>query len=53
MNVALTSGRLAHSHGSSQNGNISKISIKKSMWLMYGKTNKEIQRDIYTNQRNL
>ena len=50
--LALTSGRLAHSHGSSQNGNISKETIKKRIWVMFGKTSKETQSNIHTNRRN-
>jgi len=43
---------LAHSHGSSQNGNISKETIQKSICVMYGKTIKETQSNIHKNQRN-
>jgi len=43
---------LAHSHGSSQNGNIVKETIQKSICVMYGKTIKETQSNIHKNQRN-
>ena len=50
--LALTSGRLAHSHGTSQSTIFQKDTLKKIICVMYAKTIKETRSNIHSNHRN-